>query len=616
MIKELINFTNGLNEETKSFAFKPSKGLHIILKQDENKKYIIDKWKIYDEKEELDNFLLKAIFYERFSSYIDMNKQQKFDPKQKVHSASPFSFAFNFSLGNNKKEIEDELKNQLIVKNSKSELDKLSKEFKLNEVLKSVDTYFSNAKKLCLKEINKEEELKIELFKSFCKNDLISILNNLSIDSNPILPTFKEKDYIRIYLGDIIEDTWKESYEFYFDSVYPSNELKESDFITTYSDKKPFLTHKTATFDVSSKVSGAELKVLNEFKVLLSVKNPRIIPNPLPIFIFKEELLNKSIGIFNEDRSIKFSELCKKLILDFKNEFGNYYLLNWSKGKDIRINDLDYVSSFEFEFDAQVQNFFELLDKDSKTIINYAAINNVFDLEHTIFSSLIQCKYKKVDYFSELKDLKENYTELSNTFISFSKYRKPIYDFVYKSKRHSITNTIFYELIFNHIKDDIKHNRIFSVKEKLNIWFSLYENFNQNNNTNEKTMASKLKEYREFVSLLSMGKADLEQVNDKMFAFATGQVIEYIIKKSASENKSYQLLEPYLQKSKCSELKRALSIDIARYKHAIEISETRFKSVCDFVLTYETETNIKELLPELLAGIFSKNQFFNKNENN
>lgn len=127
-------------------------------------------------------------------------------------------------------------------------------------------------------------------------------------------------------------------------------------------------------------------------------------------------------------------------------------------------------------------------------------------------------------------------------------------------------------------------------------------------------MASKLKNYQEFVAQLSMGKTDTNIATDAYFAFAAGQVIDYILNKSKSDDKSYQLLEPYLQQAKCQEFKRAIANDIARYKHAITDNETRFKSVCDFVLTYETTTNMKELMPEILAGAFSKCQFFHKDE--
>jgi CRISPR-associated protein Csh1 len=619
MIKELVNFTKNLDEDFKNQTFKPSKGLHIFVKINDHKKCVLETYSYYDEKNELDDFLIRALFYERYSSYIDMNKQQRFDPKQKVHSSSPFAFAFNFSLGNNKKEIEENLKANLEKKDSKSELDKKSKAFKIDEVLKSIDSYFHNAIKLCLQEANQEILSQISIFKEFCKVELMPFLKQLKIQEVDVLDILKEKDYIRVSLISIENSKWINSYNHYFESVYPNNELKDSDFLTTFSDKKPFLKHQTATFDIGSKLSGSDLKILNQFTEVLSSKNPKLLPNPLPIFIFKEELQNRAIGLFNEDRSLKFKELCQKLFSyeEYKDDFGNYYLLNWSVGKDIRINDLDFVSKFEFEFRAVIQNLLEIKEKDSKDCSKNIVISNIFELEQEVFSPLIQNKYNSVDYFTNLEEIKGgSYENLTKTYLSFTKYRKPIYDFVYKSKKQGITTAIFYELVFNRIKDDIKTNRpSYTIKQKLNIWFSLYEKFDQNN-TNEKNMASKLKEYQDFVAQLSMGNADLNKASDQHYAFATGQLIEYVIQKSSSENKSYQLLEPYLQKAKCIELKKAIASDIAKYKHAIKASETRFKSVCDFVLTYETDANMKDLLPELLAGIFSKNQFFHKSSEN
>jgi CRISPR-associated protein Csh1 len=295
------------------------------------------------------------------------------------------------------------------------------------------------------------------------------------------------------------------------------------------------------------------------------------------------------------------------------NDFSNYYLINWYLGKDIVFQDFDFVSHFKYEFDAQIENLFEIQEKGGKSLVHYPKISNVFELEQSVFKSLLQSKYLKLDYFSDLK--KDDYESRNNTFQCFAKYRKAVYDYIYKSKRQSISENIFSDMVFSHIKDDLRQNNGYSIKEKLNIWYSLYEKFNNNNKNNDLTMASQLKKYQAFVAQLSMGKIDTDNATDAEFAFAAGQVIDYILGKSQAQDKSYQLLEPYLQQAKCQEFKRAIANDVARYKHAINDNETRFKSVCDFVLTYETAVNMKELMPEILAGVFSKCQFFQKDEN-
>lgn len=123
-------------------------------------------------------------------------------------------------------------------------------------------------------------------------------------------------------------------------------------------------------------------------------------------------------------------------------------------------------------------------------------------------------------------------------------------------------------------------------------------------------MASKLKEYREFMEALAEGQADTSQASLEQFAFAAGQVIYYILQKSKSVDASYQRLEPYLQQASCEGLKKAITNDFARYKH--ETYSARFERAAAFVLTYQTNANLKKVLPELLAGVFSNNQLFPK----
>ena len=123
-------------------------------------------------------------------------------------------------------------------------------------------------------------------------------------------------------------------------------------------------------------------------------------------------------------------------------------------------------------------------------------------------------------------------------------------------------------------------------------------------------MVNKLKDYQDFVAAI-VADEPLTDITDEKFAFAAGQVIEYILSKSKSADNSYNLLEPYLQQSKCVEFKRAIANDFGRYKH--ENFSKNFERVAAFVLSYETSANLKHLLPQILSGVFSKNQLFSTN---
>jgi len=642
MIKELINFTKNLDEKFKNLAYRPSPGLHVMVKVNQSNSIEVDKYIYYNGKDEMNEELLQIVQYEKYSSYLTMNQQKKFDKKQKIHSTSPFSLAFNFSLGSKKKEITEELQKKIESdtkikfgdKTISAEqkillsnlLDNHIKIYKIQVVKESIRSYFPNAKRLCLDDISNDLEKQIKVFENFCKVDFWDELPKMKMKKNiskkkgeeewvevAILPELKEKNYIRIYLSNIDINIWQTAYEKYYLGEYPPNEYNTTDFISTYPTKKPFMSHKTAAFE-TFQISGADANVLKQFKDVLKAK-PKIIPNPFPLFIYKDELQNDLISMFNNDRNLTFTEMVEGLWKDNKEDFKNYYLINWYAGKDIVFQDFDFVSQFEYEFETQIQNLFEIQEKGGKKLVHYPKITNVFKLEKEVFIRLIGNKYHKIDYFKKLDN--EDYKDRKKTpnlhwdytFQSFVKHRKSIYDFIYKSKRQGIDKHVFYDMAFSRIKDDIKNNNEYSIKEKLNIWFSLCEKFDNHKN-NELSMASKLKDYQDFVAKLAVRQIDVDNAKDTHFAFAAGQVIEYIIQKSKSNNKSYQLLEPYLQQSKCAEFKKALANDIARYKHAINDNETRFKNVCAFVQTYETSSNMKDLLPEILAGVFAKNEFF------
>jgi CRISPR-associated protein Csh1 len=424
-------------------------------------------------------------------------------------------------------------------------------------------------------------------------------------------------DYIRVhkkYLDDKLFNTDKYNSE-------PNEEqliFGTSNFKNGFNSNMPFLLHQTASFDITGRISNIDAKILYDFENLLPNET---LPKPLPIFIYKQEILNeKVIGLFKESGyKMGYKELIENLLNDHQDDLHDYYLLFWQNTKKgIVFRDFDFVSKFEYEDEAEIINLFELKEKDSKGLKFYPKISNVFEFEFNVFKPLLQNKFFQLDYFKELdpedfKDRKVVPNKISdNTFISFSKYRKAVYDYVYKSQRQTIDGKMFDEMVFNGIKDDIKQNNGYGVKTKLNIWYSLYEHFNSKTK-NIKTMASELKSYQKFVEDLTNDAADLANSTDKQFAFAAGQVIYYILGKSKSGDNSYQLLEPYLQQSKCSEFKKAIANDFARYKH--ENFSKNYERAASFVLSYQTEENMKHLLPEILSGVFAKNQLFSNKTN-
>jgi CRISPR-associated protein Csh1 len=567
-----------------------------------------------NERSEIYN---KIAFYERQSDYISLNKQQKFDKQQKIHSASPFSVAFNFSLGSKKKQIKTELEKQN--NNSDEPIEILCKRYKIEKVLESIDSYFDNAKKLCdIQTLEIENEL-LDSFKNLVSKTLKNNLNKINdqFSFEDILSKLKTKDYVRFYLSSVSNNKWEKAYTNYYNKEIPPVEDNQNNFNTiflntSYPDKKPFLKHQTASFSENFKITNQTNKKLETFRKLTEIK-PSILPNPLPLFVYKDEL-KRLFSIFQESNyKINYKQIVKKMFNHHKDDFHNYYLLYWQKGlSKIIIFDFDFVSKFEFKLDPEkcrVRNLFGLKEKGKNQLKTYT-LENVFDFESVVFKQLLQNKYLILDYFGELK--KDNYNGLDLSFSTFSKYRKAVYDYVYKSKRQAIGFTAFKEMVFARLKDNLKQDKEYAIKEILNIWFSLAEFFINPKNP-KITMPSKLKSYREFVEKIISDEETKEKVSNEEFAFTAGQVVKYIHSKSKSANTGFGLLEPYTQQSRCDQFKLRIANDFERYKH--ENFSREFQRAASFVLSFETETDLKKLLPEMLAGFFDDNKLFSNSKN-
>lgn len=643
MIKELINFAKNLDEEFKNLGSSPKEGLHILMKYqtDESGVTSMDTRNYVYEffskklKSDVSQFLEHCKLLHQNAWCIDTNKC--FDlPTKAIHTCSPFAVAFKrehleggakFSENQSKKKkqiyerFNDYFEKAFLLFKEEEEQEKyvIFKHFFTHYTFSSVLKQIEEERKIVFDSLSEKIEALKHLFKEekekITKESLKNQLAHYEQELLKVKP-LEDSNYILFYL-DLPVAQYKEVHKKYLDdklfntdkyNTTPNGEgliFGTNNFMNGFNGNMPFLMHQTASFDITGRISNQDAKLLNDLKNMFPNKT---LPNPLPIFIYKDELQNKVIGLFREsDFKLGFKEILEKLITDNEVDLSNYYLLFWQNTMDgIVFKDFDYVSKFEYKIrNLTIHNLFEIKEIGGKADKHYPLIKNIFDLELQVLKPFIQNRYHRLDFFGDLN--KEDYAKLDLTFSSFSKYRKAVYDFVYKSQRSSIDGHAFYEMVFNSILDDVKNHNDYGIKEKLNIWYSLYDYFNPKKTID---MVNKLKEYQDFVQAL-IDEQEPTGITDEKFAFAAGQVIEYILSKSKSADNSFNLLEPYLQQSKCAEFKKAIANDFGRYKH--ENFSKNFEKVAAFVLSYETDANLKHLLPQILSGTFAKNQLFSSN---
>lgn len=644
MIREIINFTNGLLSDIPDIMqwnIQPDKGLHVFIDIDEtgnwanqNLQQGID-YDYYDGKNQDIKLWNDCIRYQEATEYITMNKVSKFDKKKKIHSCSPFAVAFNFNFN-------DKEKSELGIKIFKKS-DKPSKEeLKSNNVLiraqrrivieERLKDYQSNS--LSIYGIKEKDG---DLFSNqpfiYGKqimgffNNMHKILNAVELIAEYSLLT--GKDYLHLYLRTIPIDVQEELHNRYVKQEIFSGEVMSKEhfgsvgFFTAYNQKKPFLRHRTSFLKdgVSQRFSEEDAITLYTFEKLLRRK-PQCLPNPLPIMIDGREWNKRVIKLFNESGdTLSFRDLLKQLFAKYNmKSLPNYYLLNLSKTvSGIVINDFDFVPLFRYYLDgdivvSNVTNSSSLQDKSFERE-REISIKTIFDFERVavreVFNnSLVKIKEDKyvTNYFGEIDS---NYV-IGGTLMSnlMQKYRKAIYAYIYKSDTNAINASMFddimYRSVLSNIKQDTFENKRFewnnSIKKKINIWFSLYKMFNQNDK--REYMVTKINELKNEISRVTKGETDL--LSPESFAFGAGQLVSYLMDRSVSTNKTYAMLEPYLQKGKSRLLQDAIAQTVTVYKHDInQIYKGRFEFLASQVLTYGGDIDMKPLLKYFLAGCFS-----------
>lgn len=637
MIREIINFVTDLEQdypEVFNLNKKPSPGLHLWVELDEE-----GNWKnnqpvegmdyiVYDGKETLSYKHLEAIQYEELGKRVGNMMNKVLDKKKQIFSCSPFVVNFRLKSYSN---------------------DKLEgiKDDKISRLLKF---YFDNAIAICISEDSRKLREQAIAFKKMIP-EILKFINNITVVitekdgtffEKTLIDTFKEDFYINLYLKNVSLEEYQICHERYLrEKLFNINDYNSdsdinestwgiSDFINGTGakfTKKPFLQHKTGTFHkgVASRIQAKDTIALNRFDSLV---NNGVLPNPLPIFVDKNEFKNNSeiVRIFNNEGERKFSypQLLKSIYeQNSQRVLGNYYLLNISRGV---VNDFDFVSNFQYKLeDFTVENLFQLKKKGE--ILLPQKLHTIFGFENNVVTKifnngLVREKQGQFTY-NYFNDINPNYIsggdEITNLILRF---RKAFYDYIYKSQRQAVSSTMFDEIMLTSIVNDLKndefkdgyHSKETSIKEKLNIWFSLYNKFN-NNSKNRENMANTFKKLLEKTELVANDdQILLDDQNVGEFLFAAGQIIYFLLSKSKTSNPTHALLEPFLQKSSVPQLQNAISNAVNAYKHEISFYKDRFERLASQVLAFDTNENLKNYQRYLLAGYFAPSVIYKSNK--
>ncbi len=629
MIKEIVQFVDALPPETFSRNLQLKEGMYMFLTFQGDRLFIDENEILWVNKNTEPDYLYFE-FLKRYNlSKMITGKSMNSTEKIFIDIGTPYGISISG------KGIKPDIKkNETLLQKRKKQNNALLAYFK------AVEKYMNEDDKFIV-------EKYLNLLKAFIEKDLLNFFHR------KVKLVYKEDNIEFLFAHEKKEIKIKDDFVFYFFLKSPSlNEYEQyhkkylekkvflydikddethgicNELTTGNISKKQFMRHKTATFNASFKVDGLVAKKIYQF---FNLKNDnKILPNPCPIFIDQDELNTEFVQFQKDGKSLSYKELIKSLLNKHELEtLQNYYLIFFQGGlKKTQIVDVDFIPQFQYSVNQKIRNVFELKDKNKNNLPDLM-IKNVFELEQ-IFSKYVFYQINtKTDvvfgilnnhYFSEKVEATKGWV-IQDAILNLTyKYRKSMYDYIYKSHRQSITCEMFDTMMKTSILEDIrideykneKHSRGYAIKEKLNLWFSLYNFFNQNQNRED--MASKIPELLEKMKLVANGESISFSENPAEFAFGAGQLVYFLLTKSAASNKSYAMLEPFLQKTQVSQLQNAISNSIAMYKHEIDISKGRFEKLASEILAYESDINMKDYLRYFLAGCFAQSVIYEKNK--
>lgn len=614
MIKELTNFVNDLPHEVFRYNLQLEEGIYFEVDFDENGDFRLLNQEVYGVKlrkeeteerkpkkvskkdkqaevpEKLSEFLDKCLNLQTVTKHgFQVNKCFNSSEKIFIQTASPFSIGFE------KESIEEKIEEP-------------------SKIRKALESYFKRANDF-VKQENQQQVVWLEKFKRFCVDDMLDWVRRQDVYIRA-----PEKAVIRFFYAAPSFEDYRDVYEDYLNqnALFDVDEdigMGISEMMSKFTDQKVFMAHKSAPFSVNFQVSVEVAKTLWRFFQL----RKRILPNPLPVFIDKKELNDKMVSILKEDKAISYAQMLKKIFEELpKGDLGGYYLLFFVKGD---IADLDFIPSFRYYLDGM-----QITEIISLGGAMAGKIENVFEFErkvaNKIFDGQLLVENKNWLKYFDIIEYDPKHMSL-NTYNQILKYRKGFYDYVYKSKREAIQQHAFHDIMTRGILDfihsdtgkDSKNDLDYKIKEKLNIWLSLYDYFNPSQ-SNKSDMVNKTQVLATRLRGIAKEDGDESFQSDDEFAFASGQLIRYLLSKNESANRSHALLEPFLQKTEPDLFKLAIARVFELYKHTLKFyagsKRYEFDKIMSIVMGYEPKpgTNMKDHLPLILAGYFAKPVFY------
>lgn len=424
----------------------------------------------------------------------------------------------------------------------------------------------------------------------FCKTWIIDHIFSLSGD-----PKIKfDKTYLKIFFAEDLTLYHKESQRYFLPNIYNTTDynilINNQIFGLPNNNmgmnaKKPYLENKTR---IKSKVPY----LLSTDDVYMQKK--------FFDYLYNYANQGKTNVYFSSDshdpEPIYPYESSQSHTKNF-----NGYFLRIQKGKELEIRDYDLITGYSPDLDHFIIHQAIPIINDANSKLTYEDNLNLKSVQHIINTTFFR-KFLTTNYFTDAGDIRLNDFRVKEELL---RCRNGFFTWFYKGDSRTIKN-LFPKSSLELIKNSISNGHFIKAIEQFNVRDGFITYFKGG-----KSMADQLSPIRKVLreKINSIGDHSIE--SDQEYFYAVGQITNYYLSKSKSNQPVYSTVNPVINCKTDEKLKDLVKRLFLKYNYAIKPSR-RFGNLQSMIFSYIPDSSIDSTT--LIAGYLSPNLLYESNK--
>lgn len=275
----------------------------------------------------------------------------------------------------------------------------------------------------------------------------------------------------------------------------------------------------------------------------------------------------------------------------------NGYFLRIQKGKELEIRDYDLITGYSPALDQFTIRQAIHLPKDAHSDLTYGDSLDLKSVQHLINTTFFR-KFLTTNYFTDAGDIRLNDFRVKEELL---RCRNGFFTWFYKGDARTIKN-LFPKSSLELIKNSIGNGHFIKAIEQFNVRDGFITYFEGG-----KSMADQLISIKEGLREKINSTGDHSIESDLEYFYAVGQITNYYLSKSKSNQPVYSIINPVINCKTDVKLKDLVKRLFMKYNYIIQPSR-RFGNLQSMIFSYIPDGPIDSTT--LIAGYLSQNLLY------